>query len=109
MTAIKHIEPKEHGTCTEGWTARKFGDVLNVDIWYPLRDGEEPGPDRDKIRTVEVGLLDVRAADSIRITYDFARDGWRIEQAKNWSEDQSEKPLEWVEVSFIRAWALEPK
>jgi hypothetical protein len=75
-------------------------DVLSVYLWYP-RDEES------RIKTIEVGLVDVRAADDIRISYDFARDGYVIKQAGKfeWDDADEEFDRDWQEVAFIKAWA----
>jgi len=44
------------------------GDELYIDLWYP------DTPDAP-VRKIVVGLMDVRAADSIRISYSKERDG----------------------------------
>lgn len=71
--------------------------TLLVDLWYPRSE--------DRPNEVIVGLVDVRAADDIRITYDFDRDGWRIEQAQrfSWPNDNDMDPA-WKEVAFVQAW-----
>lgn len=77
--------------------------VLCIDIEYPRNEGN--------IQSLEIGLSDVRAADSIRVSYDFDRDGWKIEQASKFSWDNPEAPdfgdADWKEVAFIKAWARE--
>lgn len=80
------------------------GDTCNINLWYP--DVPE-----NKIRKIEIGLLDVRAADSIRIWYDKKRDGYVIEQASTfeWDGDDEECDSDWQEVAFVRAWAREKK
>jgi len=50
---------------------RKAGDALHVDIWYPSQSG---------VKAIEIGLIDVRAADDIRVEYDYHRDGWVIKR-----------------------------
>lgn len=55
-------------------------------LWYPRVD--------DNASSVAVSLYDVRAADDLRISYDFERDGWSIARG--------EKPD--VEVAFVPAW-----
>ena len=75
-------------------------DTAHIEIWYP----------RDRlIKFVEVGLIDVRAADNIRISYDFDRDGWKIEQASvfQWEINDEECDEDWQEVAFVQAWARE--
>jgi hypothetical protein len=69
-----------------------------IDLEYP-----EVGTN-DKF--VLVGLMDVRAADDIRISYDFDRDGWKIEQASIFGWDAGDKiqDMDWQEVAFVQAW-----
>ncbi|MEK7093361.1 MAG: hypothetical protein AAB927_02645 [Patescibacteria group bacterium] len=77
-----------------------MNDTKRVDLEYP-RSQEE--------KYIEVGLMDVRAADSIRISYDFERDGWMIEQASifEWGADDAVCDPDWQEVAFVQAWARE--
>lgn len=79
------------------------GDAVHIDIEYPRNDTA-------LVREIVVGLVDVRAADDIRITYDFERDGWAIWQATKfeWADDDPNigDPC-WVESAFVRAWARE--
>lgn len=79
-------------------------DVVNVEICYPRND-----PPR--VTTVQVSLMDVRAADSICIKYDFKRDGWSILQASTfeWPIDDPKCDADWQEVAFVQAWAREKK
>lgn len=70
---------------------------VRVDLWYP-RQGATPD-------TVRVGLVDVRAADDLLISYDFDRDGWVIRMPTVHSWPSGEEPDEHpVEVAFIPAW-----
>jgi hypothetical protein len=84
-------------------------DELTATIWYP-RAPTEPGM-REHPRSVVVDLCCVRAADPIRVTYDFDRDGWKIEQAQRftWHAGDEECDPCWKEVSFIQAWGSEDK
>jgi hypothetical protein len=79
-------------------TLSRDGTTREIDLWYPRVD-ENPA-------FVEVGLMDVRAADSIRISYDFERDGWKIEQASTFEWDVNDKVCDpdWQEVAFVQAW-----
>lgn len=88
-------------TSIDGYTVDRRGDMVTVEIWYPGSDGQ-------RVRFVEVGLLDVRAADSVRISYDFDRDGWKIEQARFFDGAPIGEVYDpgWAEVAFVRAWAL---
>jgi hypothetical protein len=56
-----------------------------------------------------LGLVHIRAADSIRISYDSKRDGWAIEQASIFKWDGNDKICDpcWKEVAFIKAWGNE--
>ncbi len=75
------------------------GRVLTIDINYPRNDDQ-------RINTIEVGLCDVRAADTVRITYDFERDGWSIQQASKFVFTIEDKVMDadWQEVAFVQAW-----
>ena len=58
--------------------------------------------------SIIVELVDVRAADDIRISYDFERDGWKIEQASMFSWPAgSDCDRDWQEVAFVQAWTRE--
>lgn len=79
-----------------------YDRTVGVELCYPRIEGH---PD-----TVEVGLMDVRAADSIQVSYDFERDGWSIKQASRFSWTQEEAKAgntdeDWQEVAFVEAWA----
>lgn len=78
------------------------GNTLYAELFYPRNT---------EVKYVEVDLSDIRAADGIRISYDFERDGWKIEQAStfSWSIDDGECDSDWQEVAFVQAWAREKK
>lgn len=84
--------------------AKQIGDAMHIDIWYPRNKD-------NSIKAIQVGLMDVRAADDIRIEYDFERDGWVIKQAQvfEWDADDEIRDPQWKEVAFIEAWASEKK
>lgn len=92
--------PQPHQSETKKSKPKK-ASRLEVEICYPRNDDE-------RVNTIEVGLLDVRAADSIRVSYNFERDGWVIQQASIfvWATDDEVCDAGWQEVAFIRAWAL---
>jgi len=79
---------------------RKDG-VFEVNLWCPRRKGE--------VEVIEVGLMDVRSADSIRISYDFGRDGYVIRQASTfvWDGHDTVRDADWQEVAFVKAWGRE--
>jgi len=66
---------------------------------------------RNFMSYIQIALNDVRAADNIRITYDFDRDGWKIEQASIFERESNETNYEpdWQEVAFIQAWGRTKK
>lgn len=77
-------------------------DVVKcISLEYPRIDG--------KVNCIEIELMDVRAADDIRISYDFDRDGWVIKQASIfwWDGGDKECNADWKEVAFVQAWARE--
>ena len=76
------------------------GDTIQVDLMYPRSSAD---------KFVRVDLCDVRAADGIRISYDFDRNGWKIEQAStfSWDGDDAVCDPDWQEVAFVKAWARE--
>jgi hypothetical protein len=82
--------------------ASVIGDELHIDLWYP------DVPDT-RVRKFVIGLMDVRAADDIRVSYDKERDGWKIEQASKfeWDGDDEVCDPDWQEVSFVQAWGRE--
>lgn len=75
--------------------------VRPFDLFYPRTNPCD---------TVQIGLLDVRAADDIQVSYDFDRDGWMIKQASKWEwdYDDTECDSDWQEVAFVKAWARDP-
>ncbi len=86
--------------------AKIVDDTIYTEIWYPARkDGDEG---LGTVRHVEVDLVDVRASDGLRITYDFDRDGWVIQQPTKlcWSADDKSPDMCWKEVAFVQSWQL---
>lgn len=78
------------------------GKEAQVDLYYPR--GE------DSQDTVVVALYDVRAADDLRISYDFSRDGWSIKREVHTPGKDDEEPFVetglWIEAAFIPAWTM---
>lgn len=85
----------------------RHGETLHVELTYP--DLEQAG-----MKYVVFDQESVRASDGIRLSYDYGRDGYVVEQPKpkfvtkripdgSCFEEQID---EWVEVGFFRAWAL---
>lgn len=82
--------------------ARQYGESLHLDLWYPRNE-------TSSVKSFVIGLSDVRAADGIRVSYDFDRDGWKIEQAStfSWECDDDVCDPDWQEVAFVQAWGRE--
>jgi hypothetical protein len=78
--------------------AQLNGDTLLIDLWYPRSDDFE-------VKQIQIGLIDVRAADDIRVSYDHNRNGWVIQQASEWELDDTERDQGWTEVAFVKAWS----
>lgn len=73
------------------------GDELHVELKYPGQPGRPTA--------VVVGLESVRAADDIRLVYDFRRDGWAVQRATRFSWDEGEDiDHGWVEVAYLQSW-----
>jgi len=79
--------------------ARLYNGELHIDLWYPDVEAAD-------VKMLTIGLMDVRASDDIRISYDKKRDGWKIEQASifEWDFDDEICDPDWQEVAFIEAW-----
>lgn len=77
------------------------GDTAYYDLEYP---GINDNP-----IYLELGLMHVRASDGIRVSYDFERDGWKIEQASkfSWDIEDTVCDRDWQEVAFVQSWARE--
>lgn len=81
-------------------------DTVRVELHYPHLDSNEVG--KDKVR---IELTAVRVSAPIRVSFDFNRNGWKVEQEVpidiSTGEDASwgiaEAINEWLEVSFIPA------
>ena len=95
----RHDEAKHKLQSTKDWMSI-CGDDICMDMVYPSYNGNEG---------VRIGLMTVRAADDIRISYDFKRDGWKVEQARfhKWASGDKVCDPCWTEVGFFEAWALE--
>jgi len=80
---------------------QRHADALYAHLWYPRSD--------ETATYFQLGLMDVRAADDIRISYDFERDGWIIEQASTFEWELGDEVCDpdWQEVAFVKAWGRE--
>ncbi len=91
----------------QGHGVSRRGEELTVDLLFPPYEGDQ-NPEH-KVRYVVVGLEHVRAADDVRVSYDFGRNGWVIQQAQvfSWPCDDTVCDPEWKEVAFVPAWGSE--
>ena len=79
------------------FNSRDGTDSLYAGLWYPpMLDGHDALGNK---RYIEIGLCAVRCANSIRVSYDFRRDGWLIEQPI-----PGHSTNHWVPVGFVGAW-----
>ena len=80
--------------------AKKIGDEVHIDLWYPTVS---------PVKSFVIGLIDTRAADGIRVSYDHGRDGWKIEQASifEWPIEDKVCDMDWQEVAFVDSWGRE--
>jgi hypothetical protein len=82
-----------------GYRAGLFGDTIRVELIFTQVSDAFP-------RYVEIDIESVRSADSVRVSYDYDRDGWSVEQARffSWAADDKVRDAGWTEVAFVRAW-----
>lgn len=93
-----NIEIEDYG---KGVCINERGNTIHLDLAYPRIN---------KIKYIEIGISDVRASDGIRISYDFERDGYIIEQpfiVEIDKKDYIDCVTNWKEVAFLRSWVLE--
>jgi hypothetical protein len=76
-------------------------NVLQTELKYPYNK---------EIDTIQIGISDIRAADDVRVRYDFERDGWVMEQPRQYyipEEGFYELGVEWIESAFCPSWQYE--
>lgn len=91
-------EQESHGFRIEP----QAGGVVLATILYP---------GARQAQAVEVDLEHVRATDSVRVTYDFPRNGWSVLQASRfaWDGDDPDCDPDWREVAFVPSWGREER
>src|SRR4051812_44429429 len=102
MTMIREtIRESEYGSSPNNVHIDRFGNTLSVCPTYPQIN--DLG-----IKFIEINQESVRASDGIRLTYDYARDGWSIQQPTIlvWRSDDKVCDEGWKEVAFVQSWAL---
>jgi hypothetical protein len=80
------------------------GDTLSINLTYPPYTNADNEDGR--VRYVEIDQESVRASDGIRVSYDYERDGWKIEQATafQWDVDDETCDPRYVETAFVPSW-----
>ena len=108
MIVIKHINKREAAIKammdivieeTRQYESDLGALRTSVPLWYPARSNND---DNGMVaQEIEVGLEDVRAANSIVIDYDFDRDGYRIRMTNTRREPGGGEEGAYREVAFI--------
>lgn len=102
-----NIHESPYGGAPNNFHIHKAGDELHVTLTCP------PYTDTDntkgQTRYVTVNQESVRASDGLRLHYDYARDGFVVEQASTFSWEVGDQVCDpdWQEVAFIQSWARE--
>ena len=99
---MTELNPKNPYSNEMNFSATVRDNTLKIDLKYP---------DINKIKYLEFNQESVRASDGIRISYEYDRDGYKIEQASKfqWDCDDTVCDRDWQEVAFIPAWDREKK
>lgn len=84
----------------------KKGDEVDITLVYP--PWTDADNDRDQCRYVVVNQEATRASDGLRLHYDYARDGFVVEQPEPYltatASDSYEYNERWHEVGFFPSW-----
>lgn len=95
---------RRHRWASSSASSNRIGDTIHVDLWYPRAEAATA-------KFIQIGLVDVRAADDLRIRYDFDRDGWVVEQASRWEWEPDDTVCDpgWREAAFLQAWQFDER
>ncbi len=52
--------------------------ILHADLWYPGSSDFEIDEKTPTIKTIQIGLFDVRAAADIRVEFNYKENAWKI-------------------------------
>jgi len=96
---IRKLVEAEYGGHPDNVRVERNGNEVHVDLVYPSYTPDE-APER--CHYVVVNQESVRASDGVRLSYDYGRDGWVIEQPHVNEETGDER---WVETAFVQSWA----
>ncbi len=102
------IRQSEYGGSKNNFHIERHDDTLSVELTYPPRTSDNPNR---QVRYVEFDQESVRASDGIRVSYDYERDGYVIEQASKFEWDAADTVCDrdWQEVAFVQAWGRDTR
>lgn len=99
MTVRDQIRKSEYGGSPNNFHISRKDKELLVELTYPETN-------KDGVAYIEVDQESVRASDSVRLHYDYDRDGWVVEKPTKlcWNSSDKECDMGWREVAFIQSW-----
>lgn len=99
---IREFNDKSYHNESNAIIEQRDNGELEVTLTYPDVQGKA-------IQCVVFDQESVRASDGIKISYDYDRDGYQIEQASRfaWGADDPDCDPDWQEVAFIPSWGRE--
>ena len=101
------IHESEYGDSPLNFHVHKVDSELRVELTYPpWSDAENVN---NQCRYICVDQESVRASDGIRLHYDYARDGFVVEQPRPYMTITDEtncydSKIDWIEVGFFPSW-----
>ena len=101
----RKIIESPYGDHPDNFHVERHDDELHVTLTYPPKTKSEAA-ETNQVRYVVFDQESVRASDGIRISFDFDRNGYSIEQA-SWPTCDEVCDPDWQEVSFVEAWGRE--
>ena len=103
MSNHRKIHESAYGGTPDNFHIIRHDDELHVELTYPpYTDAENKG----QVRYVVFDQESVRATDGIRLSFDFDRNGYKVEQASTFTFE-CDDPIcdpDWQEVAFVPAW-----
>lgn len=90
--------PRSHGVWDCIYASTVKADVFQIPLYYPRVEGQ--------ISAFEIGLIDRKSVNGIRLSYDYIREGWVIKQNQDSEGILAEEY--WEEVAFIDSQSQSP-
>lgn len=87
-------EPLKRKDYELGYRVEVDAESALFEFLYPMCEGHP--------KHIFINQESVRASDGIRVSYDYDRDGWKIEQPVWTDEDRMGET--YVEVAFVQSW-----